>query len=244
MEARKIDPPLIDPNRGALIAIVGVDGSGKSTLVTKLARSIGRVRPTEICYLGLGSADMRERIASFGPPGRWLAAGMVKRAEQLKDKSKKISGAATAIGSYWLTRQRLKRFHQAHALKNDGLIVITDRYPQNEIMGFYDGPILSAARAEGLIVKRLARAERQLYHEMAAIRPELVIKLVINVDAALARSPDHMRHDIQRKAAAGAMLTFNNAPCVEVDASHPLEQVFGAIEALVFERMGISALGI
>ncbi len=233
------DFPGIGPEQGALIALVGIDGSGKSTNSVMLARSIAGHRPVETCYLGLGSSGMREKISSLGWPGRWFARFMDRRAEQSKHKEKKIPGAATAIVMYVLSRRRMSRFKKAHRMRRQGHIVIADRYPQNEVMGLYDGPLLSAARAESFIVKQLANAERRLYERMAETRPDLVVKLVISVDAALRRSPRHMRHDIERKALVGEKLSYNHAPIVEVDASRPLDEVFDEIQQRVLPALGI-----
>lgn len=230
----------IGPGEGALIALVGADGSGKSTLADMLAETIGRHRKARGCYLGLGSADIRDRIAGFGAPGEYIAAKLVKRVDQSRDKDQKIPGAFTALGMYGFSRLRLSRFKRARRLRRQGFIVITDRYPQTEVPGIYDGPLLSAARAEGFIVRMLAAAERRIYERMVADRPDLLIKLVIDAETALRRKPDHRRCDIEVKVAVTGKLTFGGAKIVEIDAGRPLEQVFGELERIVLPALGIA----
>ncbi|MFQ5534380.1 MAG: hypothetical protein ACE5EM_06120 [Sphingomonadales bacterium] len=227
------------PEQGVLIALIGADGSGKSTLAEMLAKTIARRRKAQNCYLGLGSADIRDKIADMGAAGKWLASLMVRRADQARDKKQKIPGPMTAIVMYALSRKRLARFKAARRLRDEGYAVITDRYPQMEVPGIYDGPLLSAARAEGFIVSRLAAAERRLYDRMVAARPDLVVKLKIDPETALSRKPDHRRHDIEIKVAVTEKLTFNDAPMVEVDASRPLDAVFAEVKRLVSPAVGI-----
>ena len=57
---------MIDDRRLApLIAIIGADGSGKTTLAKDLAAEIARERPAEYVYLGLGSGPIGHKIAAL-----------------------------------------------------------------------------------------------------------------------------------------------------------------------------------
>ena len=104
-------------------------------------------------------------------------------------------------------------------LRRQGVLVITDRYPQIEVPGFYDGPGLSAARAEGRVLRWLAAREARLYAEMAAHRPTLVLRLNIDAATALARKPEHGRALVEQKVAITPQLTFGDAPIAEIDAT-------------------------
>lgn len=202
-----------------LIAIVGADGSGKSTLAADLAAELGRERPTRYVYLGLGSGVIGQRIAALPLIGPLVAARIERRAGRTRDPGDTIPGAATALAVYWFSLRRKKRFEAMMALRRRGVLVITDRYPQIEIAGFYDGPGLSAARAKSRFVRWLAARERQLYAEMAGHKPTLVLRLVIDAETALARKPEHSRALVEAKIAATPLLTFGGAPIAEIDAT-------------------------
>jgi len=60
---------------------------------------------------------------------------------------------------------------------------------------------------------------------MTSYRPDLVIRLNIDLDTACARKPDHIRRKLQRKIEVTPLLKFNGAPIVEIDTIQPLEQV-------------------
>ncbi|MEZ5709472.1 MAG: nucleoside triphosphate hydrolase [Blastomonas sp.] len=201
-----------------LIAVVGCDGSGKSTLAAALLDWIGQQRPADTAYLGLGSGNIGNRIKQWpliGPP---FEAYLARKAGQARRKDAKIPGLPTALVIYGFTLLRLRRFNAMLAKRRRGIMIVTDRYPQIEVPGFYDGPGLSAARAEGRIVQWLSQRERRLYEDMAAHVPDLVIRLNIDAETALARKPDHKRASIEAKVAVTPQLSFNGAPIVDLDA--------------------------
>ena len=202
-----------------LVAIIGADGSGKSTLAADLAAELSTTRPTEYVYLGLGSGPIGHRIAALPLVGPLLAGLIGKKADRTRDPEGRIPGLLTALVVYRFSLKRKARFDAMMALRRRGVTVITDRYPQVEVPGFYDGPGLSAARAEGGIVRRLAAREAALYAEMAAHRPTLVLRLNIDADTALARKPEHGRALVEQKIAVTPRLTFGGAPIADIDAT-------------------------
>ena len=208
-----------------LIAIVGCDGSGKSTLAADLVKWMAGERPTQYSYLGLKSGNMGNRIKSWPIIGKTFEAYLANKAVQARDKSAVIPGVATALAIFIFSRVRLRRFNAMMALRRKGVLVITDRYPQIEVPGFYDGPGLSAARAEGAIVKWLLARELVMYERMAAIVPDLVIRLNIDIDTAMTRKSDHKRELLMAKIAVTPQLEFNGANIVDLSSLDPYERV-------------------
>lgn len=208
-----------EPALAPLVAIIGADGSGKSTLAADLAAAFLRERPTAHVYLGLGSGPLGQRIAAFPVIGRLLGPILEKKAGRTRDPKDMIPGLMTALVVYRFSLQRKKRFDAMMDLRRRGVFVITDRYPQTEVPGFYDGPGLSAARAGSWVVRWLAAREAKLYAEMAAHRPTLVLRLSIDLESALARKPDHGRALVEQKIAVTPQLTFGGARIEEIDAT-------------------------
>lgn len=202
-----------------LIAIIGADGSGKTTLAKDLAAELARERPAEYVYLGLGSGQIGHKIATLPLVGPPVAARIEKRAGRTRDPRDKIPGPLTALVVYWFSRKRKARFDRVMALRRRGVAVITDRYPQTEMARFYDGPGLSTARAGSAFVRWLAAREARLYAEMVRHTPTLVLRLNIDADTALARKPEHGRALVEQKIAVTPLLRFGGAPIAEIDAS-------------------------
>jgi len=72
---------------------------------------------------------------------------------------------------------------------------------------------------------------------MAAHKPDLVIKLNVDLDVACARKPDHRREQLSKKVAATPLLTFEGAQLVDIDANKPVDQVIAAAEKAIAEFM-------
>src|SRR6266508_3511029 len=85
-------------------------------------------------------------------------------------------------------RAKLRRMIRA---RNRGLIVICDRYPQSQVPGFNDGPLLAHwGQHSWALCRALARWEARPYDDAALDPPDLVIKLVLAPEVALTRRPE------------------------------------------------------
>ena len=208
-----------------LIAIVGCDGSGKSTLAGDLIDILGAERPVQSCYLGLGSGAIGARIRELPLIGAAAERRLAAKASRTRSSEERIPGLATAMVVYGFSVLRRRRFRRMLALREAGVTVITDRYPQIEVPGFYDGPGLSAARAGSASVARLAARERQMYGWMVGHRPTLVIRLNVDLATAIARKPDHDPVLLASKVSVTPQLRFGGAPIVDLDARDPYAQV-------------------
>jgi thymidylate kinase len=209
-----------------LIAIVGCDGSGKSTMTEVLQAWLAESQPTVVCHLGKQSGNIGRALARLPLLGRRLEATLYSKAQKMQNGTGKELGSsvATAIGIYAFAMRRAVRFRRMMRLRRAGNTIIADRFPQVEIPGPMDGPALTHARPTGF-VGWLALRERRLFEAMAAHRPDLVIRLNVSLDIARARKPDHRASSLARKIADLPRLTFQGAPIVDLDAEEPLETV-------------------
>ena len=69
-----------------LIAVVGCDGSGKSTLTEDLLAELGKRGPVARCYLGLGSGEMGNRIKRWPLIGPLIEARLADKARQTRTR--------------------------------------------------------------------------------------------------------------------------------------------------------------
>jgi thymidylate kinase len=231
--AGSIDP--VSPVAG-LIAVVGCDGTGKSTLTADLVARLRRQRRTEWRYLGLVSGEMGDQIKRLPFVGMSLERRLAAKSEHAQNMRNQLPGAWAALIMYGFSLWRWSHLKKILRLTRHGVAVITDRYPQAEIPGFhYDGPGLGAGRSDNRLVHRLAAREQRLYQRMAAYRPALVIRLAIDADTAHQRKPDHSFTELRDKIAAIAQLRFNGARIVELDArasyAEVLEKAWQAVDA-------------
>lgn len=215
-----------------LIAVVGSDGSGKSTLSADLLAHIQQTRPAESGYLGLGSGEQGRRIGRWPIIGPALHRFLDGIADRLREPAEPIPGYLAARYALNKSRKRRAKFDALLAQRRAGKVIVTDRYPQIEVPGLHDGPIL-AGIATSPRLAAIQAEERALYTEMAAYRPTLVIRLHVDVGTVMARKPDHDRALISRKVETVALLTFNGAPIVDIDATIPYAEELALAKAAV-----------
>lgn len=220
-----LDDSLRDRPMAGIVAFVGCDGSGKSTLTDDLGTMLSASSRVRICYLGLGSGAIGQKIAQIPLVGGWIEQRLAHKAAQSRTKGEKIPGLFTAIVIYGFSLVRLHRFKRMLRLRRAGYTILTDRYPQTECPGYYDGPGLSAASTGNWAIRQLVEHERRIYRWMASFRPDVIVRLNIDAATALARKPDHRAELIARKVAVTSKLRFGGARIADVDATRAYEQV-------------------
>jgi thymidylate kinase len=212
-----------------VIAVVGCDGTGKSTLATDLLTILRGRGAVERRYLGLVSGEMGDKIKRLPLIGIRFERYLAGKAQRALDMKLKLPGTGTALVMYVFSLWRATQLRRVMRLSRQGVLVITDRYPQAEIPGFhYDGPGLTANRTDNWLVRKLALREQNLYEWMARQRPALVIRLDIDADTAHARKLDHSLAELRDKIAVTSRLRFNGARVLDIDARAPYSQVLGA----------------
>jgi thymidylate kinase len=223
-----------------LIAIIGSDGSGKSTVCDHILEWISHYGPAGRAHLGKQSGNVGRAIGQLPLVGAAMDRLIRRKADDVSDRLKEDRQPsllpALVISAFSLRRKW--RFKRMLAMRKQGLIVVTDRYPQVAIPGAYDGPGFPDSNQGGSgLVLRLARREHAMFEWMASYRPDLVLRLNVDVDTAFARKPDHRRDALARKIAVTPHLTYGGAPIVDIDANQPLERVFKDAEVAVAQVM-------
>lgn len=212
-----------------VIAVVGCDGSGKSTLTTDLVARLGEQKKVAFFYLGQSSGNIAaaiRRLPLIGAPfGRYLA----RKAERAHGGEKTGPDSLTALVIYLLSQWRAHKFRRMLRHGRRNVIVVCDRFPQAEVPGFYfDGPGLAGLHPTGWLARKLAARELRLYQWMACHVPALVIRLNIDAETAHARKPDHKLPMLRAKTSVIPTLHFNGARILDLDGRDPYAQVLDA----------------
>jgi thymidylate kinase len=217
-----------------LIAVIGCDGSGKSSVSEAILGCVAAYGPVEAAHLGKQSGNIGRAIAGLPLVGRALDRVIVRKTDDTRaQRAQKNPGLVTALVISAFSLRRLRRFRRMMTLRRRGRIIVTDRYPQLEVAGAYDGPDLSVTATGSVLVRWLAQRERAAFEWMTSFPPDLVLRLNVDLDVACARKPDHRRELLAAKVAATPLLKFNGAPIAEIDANLPLDEVVAAARTAV-----------
>lgn len=219
-----------------LVAVVGCDGTGKSTLTADLVKNLQTRWATERRYLGLVSGEDGDKIKRLPIIGVWLERRLATKSSKTQSMSTKAPALWAALIMYGFSLRRKANLRKVQRLAESGVLVISDRYPQMDISGFhYDGPGIGIERVSGWLMTRLAQSERRLYQEMAQFRPQLIIRLNIDIDTAFSRKPDHDYEELKDKIAVMVQLTYNGAQILDLDSRAPYNEVLEKALAAVSE---------
>lgn len=226
-----------------VIAVVGSDGSGKSTLTADLVDRLKADHPTAFIYLGQSSGNILRAIQKWPLIGPAIGRALLRKSERVHAANKQSTDknvikpppdTLVALAIYLLSRWRYHKFQKVLAMNHQGILVIADRYPQAEVPGFYfDGPELTRNPGSSAIVVWLSRLEQKLYQRMASHIPALVIRLNVDAQTAHRRKPDHRLAMLQEKERVIPMLHFNGAPICDLDGRDDYPGVLDAALAAV-----------
>jgi len=219
-----------------LIAVIGCDGSGKSTLTGALQDWMEQRQPTVTCHLGKQSGNVGRALARLPFVGRRIGKSIHARSRAAH--ASKQPGLLAALVIYAFTLRRARRFSRMLRLRREGHAIIADRFPQVDCPATMDGLGLATAQRIGL-VGLLAASERRLFEDMTAHAPDLVLRLNVSLSVAAARKPDHRFEALARKIADVPRLGFGASPIVELDADEPFEHVLSRAQAAITAALAL-----
>ena len=250
---RRLFPPvplrLTPAAGGRLIAVVGPDGSGKSTVVKEIAAWLSEHVDVLPIYFGSGDGPVSPIRWPLQLASRWRNRRQMNARSRSAPARPRDGGApptppawmriARALWALLLRTEKAQRLRRAWRAHERGMIVVCDRFPQNQMMGCMDGPLLSEWReSRSRILRALARWERAPYDWVEAHPPDLVIRLDVAPEVASQRKPDMGLAEIQRRDRISRLLRYHPQTRVApLDASVPLEEVVRRVKALVWDAI-------
>lgn len=246
------------PGGGILVAFIGSDGSGKSTVVESITNQLARKVDVLRVYMGSGDGPVsllrsplrplaravdRMRGPDHGDPAPDRSDETEDPESRDRDPTRRDPAPILLGRILWaltLSREKRQRLESAWRARNRGLIVITDRFPQAQIAGFNDGPLLRKRAESGgsSLLQRAAAIEERTYRLAQRQPPDLVVRLRITPEIAVARKPEMSESEVERRdGAIGSMTWPEETRVIDVDASQPLEEVLREVLVAIWEEI-------
>jgi thymidylate kinase len=247
--SRKVAPRPVLKGRGGtggglLVAFVGCDGSGKSTMVGETRAFLAPKLDVYPMYLGSGDGSSSlarkpmkvVRDIVFGPSRN---KGTIAKKAEAGAAHPGAMSAAKAIWAVTLAAEKHRKLRQVMKARTRGMVVICDRWPQMQFAGELDGPRLTHWADGSVWQRRLAAYELRPYELARRFPPDLVIRLDVDLDTASLRRPEDGRDYLEHRIGLVRALTFDGSlfGAVDIDASQPPDKVLTAILRAIWSRL-------
>ncbi|MGH2539336.1 MAG: hypothetical protein ACRDGK_02325 [Actinomycetota bacterium] len=228
-----------------LIAFVGSEASGKSTIIDEMARRLsGHGGHGGVVRIHAGKPP--STALTFAPHALLPALRTVfpeQRTTHVEAHDRGSSGGSVptlfAVRSVMLAYERRALLARAARRSAQGAIVLCDRFPSSR-NGAPDGPQLGDLLERGGVRGRLASMEARCYRDIAA--PDLVVHLTAPLGVTLARNASRDKHEpedyVRRRHSAASALEFDGVTVERVDTDRPLEETARAVEHAIRDAMG------
>jgi hypothetical protein len=238
------------PRGGVVIAFLGADGSGKSTLTRAIGSWLGWKVEVQSLYFGYGDGP----VSLLRLPLRLLQR-LHARMHKARRGSDPVPGSTNAfddpgwtsapkavwrgLHAWSIVAEKRSRIRQAVRARQLGWIVIADRYPQAQVVALSDGPLLGAWTSHRWSALRaIAGWEMRAYRELELVAPDLVIKLHVSPAISTMRKVDGTIDDLSRRTEAVRRIRFPECTrVVDIDADQLLDSVLLRVKQAVWEAL-------
>ncbi len=230
---------------GAIVALVGPKGTGKSTLGREVAKRLGRYLAVRRIHAGKPPASPLSWMPLKLRPLLRAAMPGERPREQRKIRQRKQGRISLVYAAQrvLLAHDRSRLLRSAARDAASGFIVISDRYP-SPTPGATDSSEFDAATIQSTpspTTRRLMERERMIYATLP--KPNLVLRLSAPLETAIMR--DAERHKpagpnaeaVRQRWQFESLGEFPGAELVQIDTDGPLDETVRAVVRAVWRAL-------
>ena len=174
---------------GAWIALVGPKGTGKSTLVKRVAEKLGKNLDVKTIHVGKPPATWLSFLPRLFVPAirKALPDERLSEYEKPERRAKRRYSTIFVLGKLLVAHDRRRLLIRSMRMVSSGTIIISDRCPATNATGL-DGSAfddLAVTQARSAFQRLLMEWERSIYRRLP--KPRLVLKLSVPLATAIER---------------------------------------------------------
>jgi thymidylate kinase len=210
---------------GAVVALIGGDGAGKSSCARELTAWLAGSFPTLHAHLGRPPRSLLTFVVGGALKAEQKVAGLLRRRSG-GSHLELLRHLCTARDRYHLY-QRVRRF------ASNGGLAICERYPVPEnwaLAGPSIGELLPPQ--PGRLARRLQAAELSYYQRTP--RPDTLVVLQLDPELAVLRKPDEPADYVRSRGRLVWETEWSSTGAHVVDASNSFPEVIARLKALIW----------
>ena len=214
---------------GLVLALIGGEGSGKSTYARELLSWLGPEFPTLRAHFGSPPKSLLTRVAT--------AALEVQRSIDRWLRHSPQPGSYLALLQHLCTaRDRFRLYQRVHRFAVCGGIAVCERYPirQNYVHVAPCIPDLLPEKA-GWLAGQFRRAEASYYQHM--IGPDALFVLKLDPELAVLRKPGEPADYVRARNRVVWDTDWTTSPAHLVDAGRPLPEVLRELKTIIWSTL-------
>jgi len=222
---------------GAIIALVGADGAGKSTCVDGLCSWLEKDFAVAKVHLGRPRPSGLTRVID---PLLKLPLGFAalhRRARKRAAEDSRLRSRVLAMYAVATARDRYLAYRRARRLSANDTLVICDRFPLPQL-GLMDAPQvhrITRANNGSWLDRRLASREQRYYRALTP--PDVLVVLHVDPEIAVTRKPDELPDFVRARWREIWEVDWQAVPAHVVDASRSIPEVLSEVKALVWSEL-------
>jgi thymidylate kinase len=226
---------------GAVIAFVGAEATGKSTLVRETSNWLSKTFNTSSVHIGKPPSTALSFLPNLAVPFLRNVAPE-DRTSTIKSTEKKVS-LLYAVRSVLVARDRYKLAIKIRRQAANGQLVICDRYPST-VVGAMDSPRLTISESENKgwknnLLKLLAQWEHSFYRRIPA--PDIVFYLTVPLEVAIERNRQRQKKEdedyVIRRHKSRVIPSYPRSKMIEIESNKSQSQTFNYVRRLLWKML-------
>ncbi len=240
---------MIPLSGGAVIAFVGAEATGKSTLLSAISHWLGEHFAVERNHVGKPAITALSAIPSLLLP---VLRSTLPNYRTTRIQAKYASGGQSekprksfplifGIRSVLLAYDRRSLLTRAFGKAANGTILLCDRYP-SIVSGALDSPQLPhlpVSRSRYSLRRLLANLEARLYREMPP--PDLVVYLTAPLEVTVSRNANRNKKEpqdyVRRRHAQSSNLDFGRTPVHRINTDQSFDRTVYEVKQAIWNAL-------